>query len=48
MVTKKHDVTIETAIEARPCPSVTARITVTTCVAAGDPWRLVLPSVMEP
>jgi predicted secreted protein len=34
MVTKKHDVTIETAIEARPCPSVTARITVTTCVAA--------------
>jgi len=33
MVAKKHDVTVEAAIEARPCPSVIARVTVTTCVA---------------
>jgi hypothetical protein len=33
MVTKKHGVTVETAIEARPCPSVIARVTVTTCLA---------------
>jgi len=33
MVTNKHGATVETAIEARPCPSVIARITVTTCVA---------------
>jgi hypothetical protein len=33
MVTNKHGATVKTAIEARPCPSVIARITVTTCVA---------------
>jgi hypothetical protein len=26
MVTKKHGVTVEAAIEARPCPSVIARL----------------------
>jgi len=33
MVTKKHGVTVETAIEARPCPPVIARLTVSTCLA---------------
>ena len=33
MVTNKHSATVETAIEVRPCPSVIARVTVTTCVA---------------
>ena len=33
MVTNKHSATVATAIGARPCPSVVARITVTTCVA---------------
>ena len=33
MVTNKHGATVETAIGARPCPSVIARVTVTTCVA---------------
>jgi hypothetical protein len=33
MVTKKHGVTLETAIEARPCPSVIAQLTVSTCLA---------------
>ena len=33
MVAKMHSVTVETAIEARPCPSVIARLTVSTCLA---------------
>ena len=33
MVAKMHSVTVETAMEARPCPSVIARLTVTTCLA---------------
>jgi hypothetical protein len=33
MVTNKHGATVETAIAARPCPSVIARVTATTCVA---------------
>jgi hypothetical protein len=33
MVTKKHGVTAETAIEARPCPPVIARLAVSTCLA---------------
>jgi len=33
MVINKHSAIVETAIEARPCPSVIARVTVTTCVA---------------
>jgi hypothetical protein len=33
MVTNKHSATLETAIKARPCPSVIARVTATTCVA---------------
>ncbi len=35
MVTKKHGVIVETAIEARhePGPSVLARLTVSTCLA---------------
>ena len=33
MVTKKHGVTVEAAIEARPCPSVIERLTVSICLA---------------
>jgi hypothetical protein len=33
MVINKHGATVETAIGARPCPSVIARGTVTTYVA---------------
>jgi len=33
MVANKHGATVRTAIEARPCPSVIARLTVTTCLA---------------
>jgi hypothetical protein len=33
MVIKNHGIIVETAIEARPCPSVIARLTITTCLA---------------
>jgi hypothetical protein len=33
MVTNKHSATVQTAIEARPCPSGIARVLVTACVA---------------
>ncbi len=32
MVTKKHGVTVGTAIDAYPCPSVIARVIVTSCL----------------